>query len=361
MKRLAIISIYAVMSIFLSAVCTDYDKYDNGSQPQTNVYIAGDIDNGDNFTAVLWKNGKPTTFPDYSSVIDIAVSENDVYLLGGTNSVYCYWKMEQPQTPTLLEGGNGHAIAVSSNGDVYVGGEQRAGDNDPLLPCYWKNGQKVSLSVDYPYELRGGEVEDIAISGDNVYIVGGLFGSSNELHSSAVYWKNGQQITLAHNQGYPSSIAVSGNDVYVCNGGSDGSGIIEEDGNAFAVYWENGRQITLTQHRDGYDDYIPSGIAVYGSDVYVCGYFFRPMIYNYSGSGSGSTTGETVRWKAVYWKNGQLITLAQNAVATGIAVHGNDVYVCGYMYSGSGTLAVYWKNGKQVVLGQGVANAIVIK
>ena len=332
MKRLAITSIYAAMSIFLFAACNNdnNDVINNGTQnPEADVYIAGN--NGE--TAVLWKNGQATTFP-YLGALDVAVSGNEVYLLGlryeGTNTspFYYYWKKEQPETPTSL-GGGGNAISVSGS-DVYVGGGSELFNRSPINPCYWKNGQEIDL----PNAAGLGTVTDIAVSGNGDVYMAGLYYGPNGV---AVYWKNEELVVLGSvDPGGKVAIAVSGNDVYVCGT------VVDDSGQREAVYWKNGQMVELAQNA------YTTGIAVSGNDVYVC----------------GSSSDE-----AVYWKNGKQITLEQNNVpTTGIAVHGNDVYVCGYTGSNSpGTYdpnkytAVYWKNGEKVELGTGMAYAIVVK
>ena len=73
-------------------------------------------------------------------------------------------------------------------------------------------------------------------------------------------------------------------------------------------------------------------------DVYVAGYIM---------TGSGTT--------AAYWKNGVLTTLGDSlsfSQASGIAVQGNNVYVAG-TYGLANEYAVYWKNGVATTLSPG--------
>ena len=343
------------VTVFVS--CNDDDNNSsNDGTPQTsgNVYIAGS--NGE--SAVLWSNGQGTIFP-YETAYGVAVSGNEVYVIGSRDNQYCYWKAGQPETPIILEEhssgpslpptlalpfmGNtfptplyGNAIAISGS-DVY------AGNTSTSSGYYWKNGQRVSL----PDE---GYTTGITVSGNDVYMAGytGTDGAYD-----AVYWKNGQKVVLANNAS-STGIVVSGNDVYVCGftitGGS----------RANAVYWKNGQQITLSaqdvpeQSAYASAGSYATGIAVHGNDVYVCGNFVPTSNL----------------WpSAVYWKNGQQIILAavddssgmMGAMTRGIAVSGNDVYVCGTTYSSGTSTAVYWKNGHKVELGTGVANAITIQ
>lgn len=245
---------------------------------------------------------------------------------------------------------NTGAVAKTGPG-VYV-----CGYTNLTSAVYWKDGTEVVLGNAY-------NTTDIALYGDDVYVAGNIGfplaggGSAN----AAVYWKNGVLIKLGNNPSYANSIAVSGNDVYVCGYATIDdkyvaaywkNGQIQSLGNtpysaanaiavvaqnvyvagnagengALAVYWKNGVQIPLENGK-------ANAIAVNGSDVYV----------------AGTTSG------AVYWKNGQRVNLNDNTVdtnvtftsATGIAVAGTDVHVIGYI---NNYFAVYWKNGVRLSL-----------
>jgi len=346
--------VLSMMFVTLLVSCNNDDDDATGGgdtqqSSQGNVYVVGYTGDADAKTAVLWNNGQTTTFP-YIEAYSVAVSGNDVYVTGNKDYQSCYWKVGQPETPTLLNGSfiprrdygySGNSIAISGN-DVYVGGS----DESTQHPVYWKNGQKVSLPFDNtPLDTNNeyGWVTGIAVSGNDVYATGGTMGYT-DVFGKAVYWKNGEQFILPKNENYPTyateaeGIAVSGSDVYVCGSQS----VPDDEVRGVAVYWKNGRQITLsTVASEAF------GIAVSGNDVYVCGYAMAYPSYLLS---------------AVYWKNGQLITLAQNAEAVGIIVSGNDVYVCGNVYDDDdNSTAVYWKNGKQIELGTGEASGIAIK
>ena len=68
---------------------------------------------------------------------------------------------------------------------------------------------------------------------------------------------------------------------------------------------------------------------------------------------------------ASYWKNGVPINLSAtypdavfyNSVGFGMAMSGNDVYVCGVLYTSKGNIPVYWKNGEPVILTPGTGQA----
>lgn len=110
-----------------------------------------------------------------------------------------------------------------------------------------------------------------------------------------------------------------------------------------AFLWKNGVKTILTTLNPTGTTRVGTGIALAGSDVYVCG-------------NMGAT--------AVYWKNGVEHVLSDpgggmRAEATGIAVSGGDVYVTGR----EGTHGVYWKNGVKTDLTpliSGTANGILV-
>src|SRR5450432_254197 len=72
-----------------------------------------------------------------------------------------------------------------------------------------------------------------------------------------------------------------------------------------ATYWKNGVAHKLA---DGTSTTNAYAVAVQDTDVYIAGYDHN---------------------EAVYWKNGVETVLTGGWVATGIAVSGTDVYVCG--------------------------------
>lgn len=98
--------------------------------------------------------------------------------------------------------------------------------------------------------------------------------------------------------------------------------------NGHAACWKNGQLITVA---DNSRPSYASSIAVSQNDVYLAGAY-----------------GE----QAAYWKNGQVVPLGDTiprAFAYSIAISGNDVYVAGNV----GNYAVYWKNGQRINLTDG--------
>jgi len=118
----------------------------------------------------------------------------------------------------------------------------------------------------------------------------------------------------------------------------------EKDTIFTAVYWKNG---VMTELSDSVTSAEVKGIAVHGNDVYVVGYI-RRKVNPYYETGS-----------AVYWKNGVQTQLGQGVI-NGIAFSGNDLYMVGTGWGKNQDQAVYWKNGKAFTLGKGRLEAIFV-
>ncbi len=131
------------------------------------------------------------------------------------------------------------------------------------------------------------------------------------------------------------------------------AGFEQGNGAPIAMYWKNGVAYHLTNNAQSA---IAEGIAVSGNDVYVV----------------GQQRGPTGHILAMLWKNGVATALTdgtKDGYANGIVISGTDVYVCGdeIGLNASGdpySAAEYWKNGVPTILsnsaaGQG-ANAISV-
>ena len=106
---------------------------------------------------------------------------------------------------------------------------------------------------------------------------------------SAVYWKNGEMVTLSTKYSGVTSIAIVGGDVYASGSILLGPMVQDDYGIPVAGYWKNGKRIVLGNPK--YGPKYGSGAAaifVFGDDVYVGGYIDGP---NTSVAG--------------YWKNGK--------------------------------------------------------
>ena len=130
-----------------------------------------------------------------------------------------------------------------------------------------------------------------------------------------------------------------------------GGTAMNENGVPVASYWKNGVPINLSAT---YPDAVfynsqGFGMAMSGNDVYVCGVLY--------------TSKDNI---PVYWKNGVPVILTPGTgVATSIAVVGNNVYVSGVLRADDGNnYAVVWKNGNISYLTQGAtyssANTLLV-
>lgn len=110
----------------------------------TNVYVAGKAKDKEGIEiAVYWKNGKETLLANGTSAQAISLSGNDVYIAGFERNaelinIMVSWKNGQPSRLTDGKESAGiYAMAVSGQ-DVYLVG-YREGN-----PTYWKNGKAIS-------------------------------------------------------------------------------------------------------------------------------------------------------------------------------------------------------------------------
>ena len=116
----------------------------------------------------------------YSRALGIAVSKNDVHIVGVEGSVPTYWKNG---TKTTIEnnGGSANAIAISGD-DIYIAGLVNN------LATLWKNGAKTILWPDPSNSTA------IAISGYDIYVAGNVY---TPFGHSANFWKNGIKTGLS--------------------------------------------------------------------------------------------------------------------------------------------------------------------
>lgn len=210
------------------------------------VYVVGWLRQtpADGIHACYWKNGNITLLPDnsrsdnyydnypisskYSLANSIFISGSDVYIAGGEQVS----RMISP---------SGYAFCISA--------------------VYWKNGNEIYL-IKGPYaNSYADEAYSIFVDGQDVYACGAL---------EARYWKNGTSVYLPGRTA--KSIYVSEGDVYIAGSQPDGQSFQTYFGIQYrevAKYWKNGNPVNLS---DGTRDAYPTSIAVSGNDVYVAGY-----------------------------------------------------------------------------------------
>lgn len=301
------------------------------------VYVAGRTYDSVTYTrqAAYWKNGVAvilTHGTENANANAIAVDGNDVYTAGYTtdaNGAYIatYWKnnVQVNLTTNATNASAGH-IVVKGN-DVYIEGfiETSA--------VYWKNGQQVTLSL-LP-NRTGGSSGGIAIEGSDIY----LSGYQSGFKTSAVYWKNNVPTELPNNiPSYAGNIVVQNGNVYVP------ISYIEPYSDKTVInYYKNNTPVSLA---DGTLAINAMDIAVQGTDVYLaCN----------TAKGPG------------YFKNNKLSLISvSDSEILDIAVSGNDVYTAGQSTYQNRSVPTFWKNNTPVYLfssigKSGSASSIVVK
>lgn len=211
-----------------------------------------------------WINGVLTPLTKNmtpSWVGDIKVFGQDVYITGGgqidnrpysSRNYATYWKNGEAVVLADAVDGGAKGIFVTEN-DVYVAGMASNGRNG--VARYWKNGSRVTLGKDSDISAAMA----IVVAGNDVHVVG--WGGNPDGNSYAKYWKNGVEYALTdHLEDYSIArdMAISGNDVYIV-------GDIQKGLKGEAKIWKNGVPGSL-----------PSGIRasdifILNNDIYVAG------------------------------------------------------------------------------------------
>ena len=315
--------------------------------PGPTVYIAGD--NGTN--PILWKNGVPDTLSQTTgTAYQVFLTGSDIYVAGVSQETgmpglfmgqYGYWKNGTPNNIGNL-GTAAYPISIAISGSDMYAATTYAG---------WKNGVMQTFpGIASDSAFFKGNVKTTFASGSDIYFAG------TDSLQNAVEWKNGVSQVVAPYNGRGSTLPlvscmyVSGSDVYV--GGMYDRG----------VYWKNG-VANFMQARPNDASFVGNinSIFVNGTDVYTTG-ILTPI-----GLPAGEYPG------AYYWKNGIEQDLQLNNppnastlyATTSVFVSGTDVYVAGYsitIVSPTATpidSAVYWKNGQEISLSSpGIAHSI---
>ncbi len=250
-----------------------------------------------------------TTMPK-STVYTVGESSKLVAALwiGGTKSDF---------KDKLVEGSQPNSVYVSGT-DVYVvgGGFTTVTYNNNNY--YWKNGIPKRL---YANGKIDNGLNSIVVSNTDVYIGGGSMSKNSQGSSITVptIWKNEIATILSNNQGNVNSVAVVGSDVYTA-----GRVAPTEFQSLVPSIWKNGAPIYLSNQEGSV-----LSIFVNGSDVYAVGSIRINQIE-----------------KAVLWKNGNMTTLYNNAVAKSIFISNSNVYIVINTNSSAPTTeSILYKNG----------------
>jgi hypothetical protein len=203
--------------------------------------------------------------------------------------------------------------------ETFVVGNDFAGGNCVIK--VWRNTDADSITNGTSNILS----TSIAASGDDVYVVG-----YNSDGTGAFIWKNKTSSLLPAGI-FADRVAIDGNDVYVLGGDMAGT-----------KYWKNGIEVVLPTP-EPYLGTLVFGFKVASTDVYL----------------AGLAIGDNNTRFPLYWKNGVENFLTHNendpVVVTDIAIDGSDIYVLGSGFAGSSNKLRYWKNNEVVYFTDGTA------
>ncbi len=319
MKDKIIKSKFYLLFIYIIVMVSCSEKADDISSNKNayDIYICGKSFNGVGY----WKNDIPVILDNQFETVssDIFLSAGDVYCASNDyRKAYTvqYWK---DKNSIFLDSNNfcrSSAIYVENSNVYVVGnfinrGKREAG--------YWKNSIKIPLQPVINNNSPASLASDVIVHNGDVYITGGIS------DKGAVYWKNGEAITLENNDPTNSvayKIFIDESDIYIC-------GYI---GNK-AVYWKNG---SLNYLSGGVNNTVAYSIFVKDSTIHLVG--IEKDKSNMS--------------KAVYWKNGKFQYLSGSiSTAEDIVIVDQDVYITGdVVKANNDSKAVYWKNGVEHTL-----------
>lgn len=272
---------------------------------ESDVYISGIEKNSNNrYVAKVWKNGIPQILTNLNETItesfakDIFISKNKTYVVGYETVLGNRARIWIDGIKEELDGGSkGHVSSSAnaikiSNDIVYVAGT--SGKNGKNIASIWKNNTFTPLSED----TKNSEANDIAILGDDVYVVGNEENGNGSVRV-AVLWKNGkkQELTkgLNSNTASANSIALKDNDIYIVGFERKNNGAI------VAMLWKNKVPQELTDDATSSNDARANSIVIYKNDIYIGGF---------------------KNGKAAIWKNGKIqnLTDANAAVINDLAL-----------------------------------------
>jgi hypothetical protein len=251
---------------------------------------------------------------------------------------------------TLMMSSCGGGVDVVSEGvqPVFAGSYDSSSTS---TPCYWEGTLKTDLNL--PAGGTGHSAyaySPVTSTLSQIYTPGTW---SDGTHAHACYWKGAEVNTLTDGgdaDTYATSITVSGTDVYV--------GGYYNTSSAPTVYipcyWKNGGAPQPLKHSDGYTARV-TGIGVTSASLVVCSGYYT------------NGTGDTV---ACYWNNTDTrhdlnlsdnVTVAPKAMAYGIVVANNDLWIVGHYTSDGKTVPCCWKGTKAYPLSlpTGAGNADV--
>jgi len=335
MKRAqAVRTLLPILALLTLACAGGSGSQGNAILPQApvSVLVGGSVTRDDRTEALYWRDGTTVSLVNETGiqavVSALAVSGTDVYAVGGHSGLPgsgALWKngvLTEVRAPSgvssLSLGLSG--IAVSGT-DVHISGTVFV-HHPYSLALRWKNGEGSVLGGGAVLSRASG----IALKGADAFVAG--------WEGGAKYWKNTVAFGLgsATGAGEVEAVAVTDAGEVLAAGY-----VLNPAGVEVATLWRNGEPAALS---DGVIPAFALALAASGGDVYAAGYVV--------------VGGNRV---AATWKNGVQTmlraTTGRHSEATGIAPYGTDVYVSG---NDAGN-AVLWKNGAETLLSDGKSQA----
>jgi len=204
-----------------------------------------------------------------------------------------------------------------------------------IAPIYgatlWVNGEAQILSD------SSSQANSVFAYGDDVYVAGRIWDSSTE-SSRAALWVNGELQTLSSDPSLARSVFVYNNIVYVV--GSQ---------NQSATLWINGVAQTLNIPQT---HFYSEAVAVYVSatDIYVVGIIYQWRDPDFEWTAIDFSDESRIQGsRAILWVNGTAQISDRESMAHDMHVSGNDIYVTGSIFEGTGAnrnrRAALWVNG----------------
>ncbi|MBH8557792.1 T9SS type A sorting domain-containing protein [Hymenobacter negativus] len=253
--------------------------------------------------------------------------------------------------------GSVYSLVVANNGDVYVGGDfTKAGGVTANQVAKW-NGTAWS---GFGPDAGNGYVGALALAANSdVYVGGGFTRFGGVAAGSMARWNGTAWSPLGTSSvaGYVNTVAVAGNgDVYVGGQFNEAGGVIANK----VAMWNGTAWSSLgTGAANGLDGDVSALAVAPNGDVYVGGFFSHA---------GGVAASHIAKWDGTAWNS--LGTGAANGVGNGIAgrivlalavASNGDLFVGGEFTSAGGRAAncvAKWNGTTWSVLGTGITNGL---
>lgn len=318
---------------------------------KTDVYVAGVAYNSStSTTACYWKNDQAVNLGvsgTLSFALDIAVSNNDVYVVGYTTQVgslvkkAALWKNGVLKLLTTAEG-SAQSVSIH-NGIVYVVGEVRDVSNNYSKAFLWNSGTDVIVELNTVLSNVQSNANSIKYQASEQLITG-------HINYQATLWKNGVPSTITDPNFTSSDIigTVATGNTYYHVGFRAPIGVTYPQ---FGYWKQTSSSLTFKDISSFGVNGLASQIALKSDTLVIVGYI-NTATYSYASLTRVNTTNDN-------YITTQLTTGSASSQATDVLVDGNNIYVSVNHFLASGNKANYWKNEvlKPLPLPTGFSNA----